>query len=180
MDGWLLCNLWNGSKTINKMKLDSFQTHGRRFLPWSSDLVFLKHTSTHHVLPVKIWFSLVVYLKENVNNKIGEKQGKVQIAAPLDCLSEVGLGGIGENWRESSSFMLSDFSYCTAQWLCQSPVYYIHCTSLPACSNASSVCMLSEWGIWNGTSCCFTAAPGDDHKPLLAFIQAHFADAISS
>lgn len=91
MDGWLLCNLGNGSTTINKMKLDSFQTHRLCFLPLSSDLVLLKHTSTHHVLLVKIWFYFVVFLKENVNNKVGEKQEKVQNADPLSrCLSEVG------------------------------------------------------------------------------------------
>lgn len=176
MDRWLLSNLWNGSKVMNKMKLDSFQEHRlcfTFFVCWSG--VSKTHFHSSRVNSEKLVLSAVLHLRtwimrEEKNNE------KCKPKSPQLPLSWVGVGGIGEEGRDCRCFMLSELRYCSTQWFWQSPVSSIHCISLLACSHASSVQMHSEWEIWNETS-CFTATPGDDHKPL-AFTQAHLIDVL--
>lgn len=143
MDRRLLSNLWNGSKVINKMKLDGFQKH-RLFFSLSSDLAFIRHTSTNHALEWKIGFICCFTLKENMNkNEIGENQGNVQSTNHLHRLSE--LGWSWRNWwgRETADTTDSLTSDSAVHWDSGS-LFFTTCIGLPACSHTSSVHMLPE------------------------------------
>lgn len=112
MAGWLLFNLWNGLKAVNKRKLDGFQKY-RLCFSISSDSMLLRHISTNHTLILKNWFYFAVLLKKHMHNSIPRK---VQNTKHLSCMLELGQGQgkLMRGKRNCGGFMLSDFRDHTA------------------------------------------------------------------
>lgn len=103
MVGWLLFNLGNGSKAINKMKLDSSQKHGLLFsffFSVSGGSGLLRHTSTNHRLILKSDFILLLYLRRTCITRYQKANAKYKIQIiSTASLSWILACGVGEERR---------------------------------------------------------------------------------
>ena len=87
MAPWLLLNLRNGSKAVNKRKLNGFQKHQFCLFNFSNSMC-LRHASTNHTLIFKNWFHFAVLLNEDMHNNIMGNQRKPQNTKHPNCMPE--------------------------------------------------------------------------------------------